>query len=274
MENRLAQLRKEEKMTLVQLGALLDIRDNTLSQYETGKRNPQLGIWEEIAIFFEVSLAYLLCKTDVRDHKFTNDDEAIELIKKIDRREIHTDELTHLTLAELGKWIARHIELFVDKKSPNYLDLEDGIHIISTAADVKLQSVIDFIQDRHSAEHERFKNVQELLQDSKMQLEQSENKKPTFDRKKQRILSFIDETYMDNDIYNNSLDLLSNVVDFIRINQEPSSEENNYNKNIRQLSYMIDILNNYYSDVDPAYYDPETVQSNLINHLISLINED
>ncbi|MEN0454377.1 helix-turn-helix transcriptional regulator [Staphylococcus aureus] len=51
MENRIAELRKENNMTLKQLAKELNIRDNTLSQYETGKRNPQMGLLQEIANF-------------------------------------------------------------------------------------------------------------------------------------------------------------------------------------------------------------------------------
>ena len=42
MENRLKQLRNEKKLTLKQLGNNLEMRDNTLRQYETGKREPEL----------------------------------------------------------------------------------------------------------------------------------------------------------------------------------------------------------------------------------------
>ena len=67
MENRIAELRKEKGMTLKQLGETLGVRDNTLSQYETGKRNPQLGLLQEIADLFQVSIEYLTKNTDKRD---------------------------------------------------------------------------------------------------------------------------------------------------------------------------------------------------------------
>ena len=45
-------------MTLKQLAKEFNIRDNTLSQYETGKRSPQLGLLQEMAQFsmFQLSI--------------------------------------------------------------------------------------------------------------------------------------------------------------------------------------------------------------------------
>lgn len=59
MKNRIKKLRKENNLTLKELGQKLGIADNTLSQYETGKREPKLEIWQKIADFFDVSVPYL-----------------------------------------------------------------------------------------------------------------------------------------------------------------------------------------------------------------------
>lgn len=60
MKNRLKELRQKNNLTLKQLGEKLNMRDSTLSQYETGKRSPKLKVWEKIADYFGVSTAYLL----------------------------------------------------------------------------------------------------------------------------------------------------------------------------------------------------------------------
>ena len=57
--NRIKELRKEKGLTLKELGHKVGIRDNTLSQYETEKRNPKLEIWEKLADFFGVSTSYI-----------------------------------------------------------------------------------------------------------------------------------------------------------------------------------------------------------------------
>ena len=38
---------------------MIGIPSNTLSQYETGKREPRLETWEKLANFWEVSVPYL-----------------------------------------------------------------------------------------------------------------------------------------------------------------------------------------------------------------------
>ncbi|ULG71182.1 helix-turn-helix domain-containing protein [Macrococcus brunensis] len=68
MKNRIGELRKESGLTLVQLGKLLGLKDNTLSQYETGKRNPSLEVLEKISGYFNVSIPYLIFATNERNN--------------------------------------------------------------------------------------------------------------------------------------------------------------------------------------------------------------
>lgn len=67
-ENRIKALRNEKKLTLKELGEVLGIRDNTLSQYETGKRTPRdPETWENIANYFNVPVTYLMGLDDNLD---------------------------------------------------------------------------------------------------------------------------------------------------------------------------------------------------------------
>ncbi len=59
MDNRIAELRHEKSLTLKELGNRISMRDNTLSQYETGKRQPKMETWQKLADFFNVPVAYL-----------------------------------------------------------------------------------------------------------------------------------------------------------------------------------------------------------------------
>lgn len=59
MKNRIKELRQENNLTLRQLGKKLDMKNSTLSQYETGKRDPNDKIWQKLADFFHVPLSYL-----------------------------------------------------------------------------------------------------------------------------------------------------------------------------------------------------------------------
>lgn len=125
MDNRIGELRRENKLTLKQLGAILKVKDNTLSQYETGKRNPTLGLLFEIANFFNVSLEYLLMKSDIRDYTFEEDDknkelEAISLLEKLESNEISSHDLSKKTSLYLSKWIVENTDI-LEKDKYNHL---------------------------------------------------------------------------------------------------------------------------------------------------------
>lgn len=57
--NRIKQLRKKNKLTLIELGQKVDLPKGTLSRYENGMREPKPSIWQALANFFNVSVPYL-----------------------------------------------------------------------------------------------------------------------------------------------------------------------------------------------------------------------
>lgn len=59
MKNRLKEARLEKGLTLKQASKHIGIRDSTLSQYETGKREPKLETWVKLADYFGVPVSYL-----------------------------------------------------------------------------------------------------------------------------------------------------------------------------------------------------------------------
>ena len=59
MKNRIRELRKSEKLTLKELSQKIGIASNTLSQYETSKREPKLDMWSKLAKYFNVPIPYL-----------------------------------------------------------------------------------------------------------------------------------------------------------------------------------------------------------------------
>lgn len=86
MKNRLKELRQERHLTLKQLGQEVNMRDNTLSQYETGKRHPKFEVWQKLADFFDVSVPYLQGYVEINipnDLKFDSKQDAIDCIEKI-----------------------------------------------------------------------------------------------------------------------------------------------------------------------------------------------
>ena len=58
--NRLKQLRKKKRLTLMNLSKELGLPNSTLSQYENGKRQISIGKAKKLAEYFGVSVGYLL----------------------------------------------------------------------------------------------------------------------------------------------------------------------------------------------------------------------
>ncbi|UIK35832.1 helix-turn-helix transcriptional regulator [Lactobacillus amylovorus] len=57
--NRIKELRKKNNYTLADVASALNVGTNTISRYETGKREPKLETWQALADFFNVSVPYL-----------------------------------------------------------------------------------------------------------------------------------------------------------------------------------------------------------------------
>lgn len=82
--NRIKELREKNNLTLKELGQKTGMANNTLSQYETGKREPKLETWKKLADFFNVSVPYLQgIDEEIYDLKFPTKQEAINFIHKI-----------------------------------------------------------------------------------------------------------------------------------------------------------------------------------------------
>lgn len=65
---RIRQLRIEKDLTQTELCNIFHIAKSTLSQYENNIRTPNDEIKIKLAEFFNVSLDYLLGKTDIRNY--------------------------------------------------------------------------------------------------------------------------------------------------------------------------------------------------------------
>lgn len=64
--NRLKELREDRDLTQLQLANILGISQRNYSYFETGKTNLTADILMKLASFYDVSIDYLLYRTDVR----------------------------------------------------------------------------------------------------------------------------------------------------------------------------------------------------------------
>ena len=62
---RLKELREEEGKKQAYIAKLLNIKQNTYSQYETGQRQIPIELLKQLALYYHVSVDYILELTDV-----------------------------------------------------------------------------------------------------------------------------------------------------------------------------------------------------------------
>lgn len=65
---RLKELRKKKNITQLRLAMDLNMNQNTISRYETGEREAGYNELIKIADYFNVSIDYLLERTDIPDY--------------------------------------------------------------------------------------------------------------------------------------------------------------------------------------------------------------
>jgi transcriptional regulator with XRE-family HTH domain len=87
---KIKELRESRGILQTELASYLGIARNTLSQYETGKRSPDLDTLQKIADFFDVSIDFILGRSEKIDlevvafHKNTPGDFTKEEKEEID----------------------------------------------------------------------------------------------------------------------------------------------------------------------------------------------
>ena len=64
--NRLRELRKERGLTLDWVSVVTNINSVYLSRYETGKVSPNISTLIKLADYYDVSIDYLVGRSDVR----------------------------------------------------------------------------------------------------------------------------------------------------------------------------------------------------------------
>jgi len=111
---RLKELRVEKELTQEKLGEIFNVRKGTVSNWENGNRFPDENTIIKLADFFNVSIDYLLGRTDKRQpHHLTKEDiiklapeyawlfeeeglEYVELVEEIRGKEIPPEVIKEL----------------------------------------------------------------------------------------------------------------------------------------------------------------------------------
>ena len=80
MQNRIKELREDHDLRQSDLAKETGIDQRTISNYETGKSNPDSFALIKLADYFHVSIDYLVCRTN---HNFYNSQENKKIISNI-----------------------------------------------------------------------------------------------------------------------------------------------------------------------------------------------
>lgn len=99
--NRIKELRQKNNLTLKELGQKIGMANNTLSQYETGKREPKLETWNKLAEYFNVPTSYLMGLSD--------DDKTV--IKKISSEDLLQELIDRKVLEPINVGLYKEFEL-------------------------------------------------------------------------------------------------------------------------------------------------------------------
>jgi len=79
---RLRKLRNERNLTQKEIAKILGIPRGTYAHYEINKRTPDFDLLKETADYYNVSLDYLLDRTNVKDYGLSDDSER-DIIKRL-----------------------------------------------------------------------------------------------------------------------------------------------------------------------------------------------
>ncbi|MBS5982331.1 helix-turn-helix domain-containing protein [Clostridium butyricum] len=110
LPDRLKQLRKSNNLTQTELGKILGVGKTTISMYETNNSTPNDEIKLKIAEYFNVSLDYLLGKTDIRN--YTDDNNATIALHS----DTDYDDLPEEARKEINNFIEFVKQKYKDKK--------------------------------------------------------------------------------------------------------------------------------------------------------------
>lgn len=85
--NRLKNLRSEKRITGEELGKILNVTKVAVSNWESDRRFPDQDTLKNIADYFDVSVDYLLCRSDARNtinDKFNTSNTTFDIIENSD----------------------------------------------------------------------------------------------------------------------------------------------------------------------------------------------
>lgn len=101
--NRLKKLRESKDMSQVDLATILQVSSSAIGMYEQGLREPNIERLTQLANIFDVSLDYLMCRTNDKSATFSNMTRDL-----IDLLHLPDEEILKIRVAEIdGKPVSK-----------------------------------------------------------------------------------------------------------------------------------------------------------------------
>lgn len=69
---RINMLRRERNLSMRELGEILGVSDGAINKYEKNKSYPSYDVIDKMSRYFDVSLDFLFCRTNIRDSNIIN----------------------------------------------------------------------------------------------------------------------------------------------------------------------------------------------------------
>ena len=107
---RLKKLRIQNNMTQSNLAKALKVSPSRIGMYESGRRNPDTSMLNILSDFFNVSVDYLMGRTNIKN--FTSDNELKKLIMQSNIND--TDNDIRNSLISMKEKLNSSNEIFVD----------------------------------------------------------------------------------------------------------------------------------------------------------------
>lgn len=103
--NRIAELRKEKKMSQISLGMKLNVSQKMISAYENGKNEPSIDLLMRMADIFHASIDYIVGYSENRYPEYQISGTSLSSPSKKDINRLFAD------LSDRNKWIAQGVLL-------------------------------------------------------------------------------------------------------------------------------------------------------------------
>ena len=103
--NRIAELRKEKKMSQISLGMKLNVSQKMISAYENGKHEPSIDLLMRMADIFHASIDYIVGYSENRYPEYQISGMSYPMLSDRDINRLFQD------LSDRNKWIAQGVLL-------------------------------------------------------------------------------------------------------------------------------------------------------------------